>query len=206
MSNSQRRVTDFSAANIAIIAALTFVTAVCSLHILRRETDIIDAGMSFYAVGPFGVIMTVAFTALAVSVIALVVAIVRLASGSSRPRVGLALLTLGGVALAVVALFPSDTVPPVSRGDFIHLAAAVTFFASFTVASLLISLRVSFGPSKSIILLLAVAGAVAFGVIVFGPRGIHGVLQRVTMAIQVAWVLAVAISLRRRSALEHVVA
>lgn len=55
----------------AILLAALCVAAVAALHLLRADLDPVGQVMSEYANGPFGVVMTIAFYALALACLAL---------------------------------------------------------------------------------------------------------------------------------------
>lgn len=180
-------------ASLAVAAALLFIVAVASLHVLRPDVDPIRWGMSFYAIGRFGSVMTAAFVAFGVSVLALVAGLAAIQPAGQGSRVGLSLLGLSGTALLGVALFPSNAVPPVTRTDFAHVLASMVFFLGFAVGSPLVSWRLR--QSRTTASVLAAAFVVTFiATILF--RGSHGLFQRSAVAFALAWVITVASRLR----------
>jgi hypothetical protein len=96
-------------ARLSRAAAGTFVLLLAVLHILRPDLDPTWRFISEYAVGDHGWIMVLAFLSLAISFIALFIALrseVRTMGG----RIGLFALLISATGLIIAAIFPTDPV------------------------------------------------------------------------------------------------
>lgn len=152
--------------------------------------------------------MTIALMSFAVSAFALACALAA-TSKAMRLRVGIVLLVIWGLCAILAALFHTDPIPPkgpLSLSGSIHTIAANIGFFSLTGAILVCSgyLRAAFGRSvwtrvifglalasviSLILFLIAFVVAVTFGVLV------HGLFERLVIAIDLAWLSTVALML-----------
>lgn len=181
-----------STAVAALASSSCFVVLVAVLHALRSDVDPLRWGLSFYAVGRYSALMTTAFLLLGTTAL-LVAAVVRRTAQHSRA--GVVLLGIGGAALVAVAAFPSNAVPPATAIDVAHVAASGVFFLSFAAASQLISSRHADRRVRSLTMAIAVTYLLSLLLTFFGPEGVHGLLQRTTVAAAVLWLAATAVQL-----------
>src|SRR5918998_161907 len=94
---------------VSAAAGGTFVLLLGTVHVVQPELDPTWRFLSEYALGRGGWLMTAAFVALAVSLLAGVVTVAR--SVRTWPgRVGLALLVVAAVGILLAAAFPTDPI------------------------------------------------------------------------------------------------
>ncbi|MBV9230927.1 MAG: DUF998 domain-containing protein [Chloroflexi bacterium] len=178
------------------------------LHVIQPNLNPLSRLVSEYALGKQGWILAVALMSFAVSALALACALA-LTSNSIRLRIGVVLLVIWGLCAILAALFHTDPIPPkgpLSLSGTIHTTAANIGFFSLTGAVLICSehLRTLFGRSvwtrlitwlalasvvSLILFLIAFVVAVTFGVLV------HGLFERLVIAVDLAWLSTVALLL-----------
>ena len=183
--------------SISLLALSAFVALVIALHLVRLDVDPLRWGLSFYAVGRYSALMTTAFLLLSLAVLSVSVA---LRNSGLYSAAGVALLAIGAVALAGVAAFPSNTVPPASLRDVAHLVASAAFFLSFAVGTQLVSFRQANRPHKFVTVALSFGYVLSLLLTFFGPAGVHGLLQRTTVLAAVTWLGVTALFLPRSAA------
>jgi uncharacterized protein DUF998 len=127
---------------IAIGGIVYFVVTVVVLHFLRPEYNPINHAVSNYAVGPYGYLMTSAFYALALSVLALALGLFRCLVLTDLSRVAILLLCLASSGMIVMGIFPGDVHalhPPATITGVVHWIAAGISFLSIMIAAFLLS-------------------------------------------------------------------
>ncbi len=199
-----------SAARISFWAAAAFVVLLAALHIIEPEFDPSWRVISEYALGQYGWIMVAAFLSLAVSYVALFVAIksqLRTLAG----RIGLGSLLISALGLAMAAVFPTDpitTSPEAATTSGTLHTVGGTLGLAMTVATVLISWKLARDPAWSeawrpVVWAggIAVACTVAFIVIAmmvvpsdgtFGPDVLIGWPGRVEIVAYCVWLMVVA--------------
>ncbi len=178
------------------------------LHVIQPDLNPLSRLVSEYALGKQGWVLAVALMSFAVSALALACALV-MTSNVTRLRIGVVLLVIWGLCAILAALFHTDPIPPkgpLSLSGTIHTTAANIGFFSLTGAILICSghLRALFGRSvwarvitwlalasviSLILFLMAFVAAVTFGVLV------HGLFERLVIAVDLAWLSTVALLL-----------
>jgi hypothetical protein len=94
---------------VSFATAVTFVVLLAALHLIKPELDPSWHFISEYAIGRYGWIMTVAFLSLALSCVALFIALrsqIRTVSG----RIGLVLLLISAAGLTIAGIFTTDPI------------------------------------------------------------------------------------------------
>lgn len=199
-----------SAARVSFWAAAAFVVLLAALHIIEPEFDPSWRVISEYALGQYGWIMVAAFLSLAVSYVALFVAIksqLRTLAG----RIGLGSLLISALGLAMAAVFPTDpltTSPEAATASGTLHTVGGTLGLAMTIAAVLVSWQLArqpawFGARRSLWLAagVAVACSVAFIVIAmivvpsdgkFGPDVLIGWPGRVEIVAYCVWLMVVA--------------
>ncbi|HET9371069.1 MAG TPA: DUF998 domain-containing protein [Vicinamibacterales bacterium] len=167
--------------NLVTTAALAFASIVLWLHSRRRDVDPATQGISHYAVGRTHGAMTVAFLALAVSLI-----------GAARviESAEIVWLRVAAVSLVLVAVLPVSFNRSSPRRDLAHTIAALAFFLSVAIGAVLASA----GAHRAV---LTAAWFVASGVVVFLVSmtrlpvlwSVRGWLQRACFSFVVIWLL-----------------
>jgi hypothetical protein len=130
-----------SAARVAAAAAATFVVLLVALHLINPDLDPSWRVVSEYAIGDYGWMMTLAFLVLALSCVALFVAI-RAQARSVGGRVGLGILLIAASGLIIAAAFPTDPITAskdaLTTDGRLH-ALGTALGVTFPVAAALIS-------------------------------------------------------------------
>jgi hypothetical protein len=189
---------------VAIGGIVYFVVAVVVLHVLRPEYNPINHAVSNYAVGPYGYLMTVAFYALALSLLALVLGLTRSVTSTTVSRVALLLLCLASIGMVVMGIFPGDVHalhPPATITGVIHWTAAGVSFLSIMIAAFLLShcfkaeehWQVFQRPAFALALAMVVA-LLLYGMLAL--IGWIGIGQRIYIAVSLVWLLLMAVRLR----------
>ena len=199
-----------TAARVSFAAAAAFVILLAALHFLEPEFDPSWRFISEYELGRYGWIMVLAFLSLAVSYIALFIAI-RSQLKTIMGRIGLALLLVSAVGLAMGGIFTTDpitTSPDAATTSGMLHNVGGTLGLAMTFAAVIISWILSRDPAWSVArrqLLwaasIAVACTIAFIVITimvlpsdgkFGPDVLIGWPNRVEILAYTAWLMVVA--------------
>ena len=97
------------AAHVSFVAAAAFVVLLAALHIVKPELDPAWRFLSEYAIGEYGGLMVLAFLSLAVSFVALFVAL-RTQVRTIVGRIGLALLLISAAGLIFAGVFTTDPI------------------------------------------------------------------------------------------------
>lgn len=178
------------------------------LHFIQPDLNPLSRLVSEYALGKQGWLLTVALMSFAVSALALAGALA-VTSNAIRLRIGIVLLVIWGLCAILAALFHTDPIPPrgpLSLSGTIHTIAANIGFFSLTGAILACSwhLRAIFGRSvwTRVITWLALASVIslilfliAFVVAVTFGLFVHGLFERLVIAVDLAWLSTVALLL-----------
>ncbi|RPI80481.1 MAG: DUF998 domain-containing protein [Chloroflexi bacterium] len=90
---------------LSLVAATAFIFILFALHILSPDIDPMVSGISFYALGRFGILLDLALVLVGFSGIALALA---LWSSTTISRLGLVLLIAWGLLSILAGLFPLD--------------------------------------------------------------------------------------------------
>jgi hypothetical membrane protein len=166
------------------LAAGSFVVsagAVVALHVLRPELSPVSQRLSEYATGAFGWVMTVAFVAAAVGLLALAVA--HRTRGTAAPL----LLAVAAAGMVLAGLFPAGT------SDRWHSPASsvATLAVAGAVAIDALASRRQLRPGLD----LALAGAAALLVVaspVLHDTAWSGLGQRLLWAVLYVWLVRAA--------------
>ena|GEM_PF-928953 len=178
------------------------------LHFTQPDLNPLSRLVSEYALGKQGWLLTVALMSFAVSALALAGALA-VTSNAIRLRIGIVLLVIWGLCAIFAALFHTDPIPPrgpLSLSGTIHTIAANIGFFSLTGAILACSwhLRAIYGRSvwTRVITWLALASVIslilfliAFVVAVTFGLFVHGLFERLVIAVDLAWLSTVALLL-----------
>ena len=187
------------------IGVAVFVVVCMAAQFLRSDLDWTQAPLSFYLIGPGGWVVKIAYVALSIALVGIGTGFHRTLEATARDRIPMLLFAISGVALAVTAL--SDTAT--RHGDAslharIHLLAAGTTFVCVTTAMLLQSLRLRedarWRPASAFAFLLAVAAFAALWIYAVGHVLPKGLMQKIVIALILAWLGWAAFALRRESA------
>lgn len=92
----------------SLVCTLILAALVIALHVLRPQLNPLRHTISEYALGPDGLLMTIAFVLRELAELCLVAGLALGVTGSKRSWTGLVLLALATVSSVVVAIFPAD--------------------------------------------------------------------------------------------------
>jgi hypothetical membrane protein len=185
---------------VAMGGVIYFFVAVFILHFLRPEYNPVNHAVSNYAVGPYGYLMTFAFYALALSLLALAFGLLRSIALTRLSRVAILLLCFASLGMVVMGIFPGDVHalhPPATITGVIHWTAAGLSFLSIMIAAFLLSssfksdVRWQTFQLPCFELALAMVGALLFyGVLAL--VGWIGIGQRVYISVCLLWLFGLA--------------
>ncbi|MGW6932909.1 DUF998 domain-containing protein [Lentzea sp. NPDC054927] len=201
------------------MGVLVFVTLVAVLHVVDPARDPVSITVSEYVLGPHGWLLSVAALAFGLGTLAITVAVAA-ALPSPRPRAGLTSLTIAGLAMVMVGAFPTDPIDPtdprfLTTAGAIHAAAGILSFTCFALAGPLLAKPIVTATNNSG--LRRVAALPPIGYVLFwatgildnqlggllGSRSATGLGERLMAAAFIAWLLAVAVSVRRAATQEQ---
>ncbi len=199
-----------TAARLSFAAAATFLVLLAALHFIKPELDPSWRVISEYAIGRYGWIMVLAFLSLAVSCVALFVAIrsqIRTIGG----KIGLAFLLVAAAGLIIAAIFTTDPITAsqdelTTHGNLHALGAALG--TGFPIAATLIGVSLArnqaWSSARRSLLWAAVVAWIGFLVFAlsmavmfpddgtFGPDVLIGWPNRFMMVAYSAWLMVVA--------------
>lgn len=193
---------------VAMAGALLFVVLLAVLHVLRTDLSPTWHVISEYANGPHGWLMTIAFSAMAVSCAATVLALLPFADGWGM-WIGLGLVAIAAIGLGMAALFPADIVqdpmPPATWTGNMHALASMlgnpTLMIGMIVLAYALPGQASWQGSGAMLQILAHLAWVSFvammvGMFVFLPQGTNGLAalvglgNRLLVIAYAAWLVA----------------
>jgi hypothetical protein len=181
-----------------------FAITVAALHLLPTGLNPVQRTISEYVNQPYGWLVPVAGLGLGAGSLALCLALHR-ALPPPRPRAGVVLLAVWGMAMLVVAVFPADPAPPgrpvhFTAAGVVHVVAGVVAFAAFAVAAPLLSRAIPWRPIK-VLGIMAPLSLALFVITTFnrprvsrliGQPNAWGLGERIMVAVYVAWLLCAA--------------
>lgn len=132
---------------IALLGVAVFAIACGAAQFLRTDYNWLGVPLSFYVLGPYGLMVEASYFVLAPGLVALGLGWYRALDRNARSAAPLLLFVLGAIALCIVAVEFTDVPgqPPTLHG-FLHVLAAGTTFICVTVAMLLQSWRLRHDP------------------------------------------------------------
>jgi hypothetical protein len=199
LQEHNRHVARFSA-HVSLLGILTSVGLVAALHVLRPDLDPARRFVSDYAVGPYHVLMDLAFFACGLGILALVFCLYYGVSSEGRSWPGLVLLIISGLCINIAARFhePPHTSPAILL-DTVHDSIVQAGLLSQTLAALAWSVRFRkdsrwrsvAGPA----LLLALLMALGLPCFALTPVRLLGLAERCVLGLNLLWVCGVLIRL-----------
>lgn len=187
-----------------------FVVALGVLHVLRSDLHPVERMMSEYAVGDYGVLMTLAFLAMAVACASLVLGLTQTVPRPALSVAGLVLLGVWALVMVLFAIFPigvGETVD--STSDVIHRSAAPIGFFGVTAGVFLVSRRFgedaswgSLSLAGSIIAVVMLVASISFFVSYAAEASVEGLAQRLLIIAFLGWSITVALRLNSMTDLD----
>jgi len=191
---------------VALTGVLINLVVLVAAPILRPDLDQFQKSLSYYAIGPWGVLQAIAFAALGISSVALGIALHRTGPASCWRWPTVVLLTVSGVASLALDWYPMGAPGPETiLGDAHQMAGTIGGVAQLT-AVLAFTIAIRTNPAwRGLFLtaltmfLLALAGATLSQAAIWWPHlGIPmgATMRLLVIPLLVLWGL-VALRLRR---------
>lgn len=194
-------------AKLAKWSALIFLGFLLVLHFIKPELEPSWHFISEYQIGKFGWMMSLAFLSLAISCIALSVAL--WSQLNFIGRIGLLLLVLSAAGMIIAAIFISDPLTAVRESDHGKLHQLGAMLDSIPVAAVLITVVLirkgnGWNRSKNILIwsvIMVWTGLIVFIVSMallfpvdgkFGPDVLLGWQNRLMITVQSLWLIIMA--------------
>ena len=198
---------------IAIVGSMFFLVSVVVLHLLRPDNDPITTFISYYAVGPYGFLMTAAFLALGVSALALAACLARAVTPSRWLWGGVFLLSVYAIGMCMLGIFTTDPIGddslPTTTGT-VHGIAVLPTYLSIIIAALLLPQAYKHDEHWRMFYRTAVAlGFVALSsVVALGVAGEQwgGLGQRMLITTHLVWLIGTALKFYRTTKANQVTA
>jgi hypothetical membrane protein len=208
-STTAPRLTTSQLALFASSGVVIYVLIDVALAVLRPDLSLLHRAESDYGVGPYSWLMDINFLLRGVLSLALAWSLLRVASGTSRLRVGVVLLAAWGVGSGVLAFFPDDPPgTPITTSGQVHLVVALIAFLCAAVATIVLSVGIRhFAQLRSLyplLLVLSIAAVVALTLLGhshFRPHTLDGLYERLFLGLELLWILIVGLRLYRTSQL-----
>lgn len=196
-------------ADIALAGMGTFLVIVALMHILRPDLDPLDRAISEYARGDLGWLMTMAWFANGVGVLALASGLRRSVAPVARAGLATRLLDVAGLCLLASGVFVTDV--SASGGPTgatvsgqLHDLAGLVGYLAFLLAALVLQgvfaqdprWRSMAQPTSWFARGLLGLFVARVGVVVAGLPGSAGIVQRFLWVVLLGWLLWVAWHLR----------
>jgi hypothetical protein len=195
-------------ASAALSGIVMFTVLLVLLHVLRTDLSPVKRMMSEYAVGDYGVLMTIAFLGMATACVGLIVGLLLAVPAEARSRIGLLLVTIWALGMVLFAAFPigvGETVDTTS--DLIHRGIAPLVFFALPVGVFLVSQGFkreaqwqNLYPPGIVVAVVLLVTSVGFFVSYGVELGIDGLFQRVFIVVFVVWFIVVASKIRATGA------
>jgi uncharacterized protein DUF998 len=189
---------------LALAGAGTFAALVILLHFVEKDFDPGRRFISEYVLGDSGLLMNLAFIALGGGLMALAHGLRGSLSPGRRVTASVRLIYVGGIATVLSGFFNSDPISEMEAGraswhESLHDLAGVIGFVCLIVATVFLRGVFArdaqwrrFAPHA---VLFAIAIAVMFGMTIFAPVDVVGVVQRVFVTVALLWIATLACGL-----------
>ncbi len=196
----RRRQVVLISAHLSLLGVLSSVVLVVALHLLRRDLNPMRHFVSDYAVGPYHTLMTLAFGACGLGILALVVGLYFGVSPAGRSWSGLVLLTISGLCINVASWFHDEPqTSPAVLLDTVHDSIVQISLMSLALAALAWSVRFRKDSRWRVVALPAILLAVLMVLALVGfmltPLSFMGLAERVLLGLYLLWVCGVLIRL-----------
>ena len=194
---------------VALIGIIVNLVVLVAAPVLRPDLDLLQKSLSYYAVGPWGVIQAVAFGALGISSVALAIALRPAAPATRWIWPIILLLIISGVASLGLVCYPVDAPGPTTILGDAHQTAGTIGGVAQLGAAFIFTIAIRGDPAWGglylaalALFLLALAGALLSQVEIWWPY--LGIPMGATMRLLVIPLVAlwglVALRLRRTCA------
>lgn len=176
-------------------------------QLLPPHYNPISQAESDLGVGPYGWVMSVNFVVRGLIACALVAGLWRALAPATRPRLGLALLSIWAAGDALLAFFGADVAPhQATLHGAIHLVVALVIFVCVALGELILSIRLAadarWAAARPLLLTIACATLIAMIALFLRvlPRAhVGGLIERVFLGLALLWMVVAALRLIRLS-------
>ena len=162
---------------VALCGVLINLVVLVAAPVLRPDLDLLQKSLSFYAVGPWGVLQTIAFGALGISSIGLGLALRGAGLATWWPGLIAVLLTVSGVASLGLVWYPVGAPGPATLLGDAHQTAGTVGGIAQLAAALAFAVAIRADPTWSglftfalAMFLLAVTGAMLSQLAIWSPH------------------------------------
>ena len=205
------RIPPRASANLAIVCFVIVLAAIVSLHLLRPDFNPWTHRLSEYAIGPYGKLMTTAFLAACLGLLALGHTLWHTVRHSFFLVVACGAMVVAAFADGLMAYFVADPYDPNAAGQVIvtpmghmHdvLALSHAFFWALAVGATPFALLADRKWRRLALTSFALGALVALGMSVrtFSGMMMLGLTQRLWITCVLAWSLTHAVALGRNQA------
>ena len=193
--------------DVALVGIVFNLVVLVAAPLARPDLNLLEKALSYYAIGPWGVIQAAAFTAMGIASVALGIAILWAGSPSMWMRAAVPMLIIGGLGGLGLVIFPMGEPSPTTFIGDAHQTAGTVGGVAQLAAALAFILAIRDDPvwrgwvrSLAITFFVALVGAILTQAAIWWPKtGIPmGAVMRLAVVPIVALWGAVALRLRRR--------
>lgn len=163
-------------ADVALIGIVINLVVIVATPILRPDLNLLEKSLSYYAVGPWGALQSIAFAALGIASISLGIALLRAGIISSWLWSIVILLVVSGVASLGLVWYPMDAPGPATILGDAHQTVGTIGGVAQLVAALVFTTAIRADPAWSnlfaaalVAFILAVAGALLSQAAIWWP-------------------------------------
>ncbi len=164
-------------ADVALIGIAFNLIVLVAAPLARPDLNLFQQALSYYAIGPWGVLQAAAFAVMGIASIALSIAMMRTGAASMWPRVAVAMLIVGGVGSIGLVVFPMGEPGPTTFIGDAHQTAGTIGGVALLAATLAFILAMRDDPRwggklvpATIAFLLASIGAILTQAAIWRPE------------------------------------
>lgn len=192
---------------VAVVGIVFNLIVLVAAPLARPDLDLFQKALSYFAVGPWGVLQATAFTAMGIASIALALALPWFAAPTLWMRVAVLMLAVGGLGSFGLVVYPMGEPGPTTMLGDAHQTAGTVGGVAQLAAALAFVLAIRADPRwrggvmpAAIAFVVALLGAVLTQAAIWWPElsiPMGAVMRLAVVPLVVLWGL-VALRLRRR--------
>ena len=164
-------------ADVALIGVIVNLIVLVATPVLRPDLNLLEKSLSYYAIGPWGVLQSIAFAALGIASISLGVALRGAGINSTWLRPILVLLVVSGLASLGLVWFPMSAPGPATLLGDAHQSAGTIGGVAQLTAALAFTVAIRADPTWGglfvtalVAFILALAGALLSQAAIWWPH------------------------------------
>jgi hypothetical protein len=196
-----------NAGGLIIAAAGFWWTVFLMMHIVQPEVDPVRAPGSAYVLGQYGIWARASYLAITAALLAAGVGITSRLRKSRATSIALVAFRIGAAGAVLAAVFPMDYPgPPQTLSGVLHTVGGGVGFLSWISGTVLFTVGIRKDPAwtrlSDALGVLAAASLVGAAVLItsIAVLGFGGFAQRILLTLLFAWLITVAIHIRRSTA------